>query len=114
LHYLALGVGLSGASQVNARILDRVYIYFQKRNGGVGRPEFRLREFCHMYFSCAKDICCGLASMVPGTICLPLGLLITGWAVEKHVFWLVPDIVSQHYLLLRGRQIFKTGSRVSL
>jgi hypothetical protein len=45
LHYLALGVGLSGASQVNARMLDRVYIHFQRKNGGVGRPEFRLREF---------------------------------------------------------------------
>jgi hypothetical protein len=44
LHYLALGVGLSGASQVNARLLDRVYLYFAGRNGGRGRPEFRLRE----------------------------------------------------------------------
>ncbi|KIM73432.1 hypothetical protein PILCRDRAFT_829167 [Piloderma croceum F 1598] len=74
LHYLALGVGLSGASQVNARTLDKVYGYFKSKNGGVGRPEFRL------------------PSMVPGTICLPIGLLITGWSVQKRVFWLVPDI----------------------
>jgi hypothetical protein len=74
LHYLAIGVGLSGASQVNARMLDKVYVYFQKKNGGAGRPEFRL------------------PSMVPGTIFLPLGLLMTGWTVEKHVFWFVPDI----------------------
>lgn len=44
LHYLALGVGLSGASQVNARMLDKVYGWFKDRNGGVGKPEFRLRE----------------------------------------------------------------------
>jgi hypothetical protein len=44
LHYLALGIGLWGASQINARLLDTVYVYFQKKNGGVGKPEFRLRE----------------------------------------------------------------------
>jgi hypothetical protein len=32
--------------------------------------------------------------MVPGTICLPIGLLIAGWSVEYKVFWAVPDIVS--------------------
>jgi hypothetical protein len=74
LHYLALGVGLSSASQIAARLLDAVYMHFKKKNGGVGRPEFRL------------------PSMIPGTIFLPLGLLITGWTVEKRVFWFVPDI----------------------
>jgi hypothetical protein len=45
LHYLALGVGLSGASQLNARTLDKVYVYFKNKNGGVGRPEYRLRGY---------------------------------------------------------------------
>lgn len=44
LHYIALGVGLSGASQLNARFMDRIYIHYKKRNNGVGEPEFRLRE----------------------------------------------------------------------
>ena len=44
LHYLALGIGLSGASQINARLLDRVYKYFKEKNGGEGKPEYRLRE----------------------------------------------------------------------
>ena len=44
LHYIALGVGLSLASQLNARFLDRIYIYYKNKNGGVGEPEFRLRE----------------------------------------------------------------------
>ena len=35
-----------------------------------------------------------IAPMVPGTILLPIGLLITGWTVQNKVFWLVPDIVS--------------------
>ena len=34
LNYIALGVGLTGASQVNTRMLDGIYKYFTKRNGG--------------------------------------------------------------------------------
>jgi hypothetical protein len=44
LHYIALGVGLTTASQVNARLMDSIYVYLSKKHGGVGRPEFRLRE----------------------------------------------------------------------
>jgi hypothetical protein len=44
LHYIALGVGLTGASQINARAIDKVYIYLRSKNGGVGKPEFRLRS----------------------------------------------------------------------
>jgi hypothetical protein len=43
LHYLALGIGLSGASQLNAATMDRIYQWFSKRNGGEGKPEYRLR-----------------------------------------------------------------------
>lgn len=74
LHYLALGLGLFLASQVNSRTLDGVYIYLKKRNNGVGRPEFRL------------------PSAVPGTILTPVGLLMTGWSVQARVHWIVPDI----------------------
>ena len=44
LHYIALGIGLTLASQSNARYMDRVYIHFKRKNGGVGEPEFRLRR----------------------------------------------------------------------
>ncbi|KAI0338723.1 MFS polyamine transporter [Trametopsis cervina] len=74
LHYLALGVGLSVASQVNARYMDRIYRHFAKRNGGVGMPEYRL------------------PSMIPGTVCLPIGLFITGWTARADIHWIVPDI----------------------
>ncbi|KAI0002444.1 MFS polyamine transporter [Russula compacta] len=74
LHYLALGIGLTGASQINARIIDRVYVLLKSRNGGVGKPEFRL------------------LNIVPGTIFLPIGLLIMGWSAQERVFWLVPDV----------------------
>lgn len=44
LHYIALGVGLTLASQINARFMDRVYIHYKKKNADVGEPEFRIRE----------------------------------------------------------------------
>lgn len=44
LHYIALGIGLTLASQINARMLDKIYVHFKNRNGGVGEPEFRLRK----------------------------------------------------------------------
>ncbi|TFK47476.1 MFS general substrate transporter [Heliocybe sulcata] len=74
LNYIAIGVGLTGASQINARLLDKIYAYFTKRNGGAGRPEYRL------------------PSMVPGTIFLPIGLFLTGWTARKDIHWIVPDI----------------------
>jgi hypothetical protein len=43
LHYIALGLGLGLSSQINARFMDRIYIHFKTKNGGVGEPEFRLR-----------------------------------------------------------------------
>lgn len=51
LHYLALGIGLTGASQINARMLDKIYKYFSAKNGGIGRPEFRLRASSLIYVS---------------------------------------------------------------
>lgn len=45
LHYIALGLGLSLASQINARYIDRIYIYFKNKNDDVGEPEFRLRKY---------------------------------------------------------------------
>ncbi|KAM5544558.1 hypothetical protein V8D89_001456 [Ganoderma adspersum] len=74
LHYLALGVGLTGASQINARMLDRMYRYFMEKNGGEGKPEYRL------------------PSMIPGTFMLPIGLLITGWTARSDIPWIAPDI----------------------
>lgn len=74
LNYIALGVGLTGASQINARLMDKIYVYYTNKNGGKGRPEYRL------------------PSMLPGTICLPIGLFLTGWTARADVHWIVPDI----------------------
>ncbi|KAI0820695.1 MFS polyamine transporter [Trametes gibbosa] len=74
LHYLALGIGSVLMSQINARLLDTSYKRFCKRNGGVGKPEFRL------------------PSLVPGSIMLPMGLFIVGWTARADVHWIAPDI----------------------
>jgi len=45
LHYIALGIGLTGAAQLNSRTMDRIYLILKERYGeGKGRPEFRVRE----------------------------------------------------------------------
>lgn len=43
LHYIALGLGLSVISQINAHFVDAVYKHLCAKNDGVGKPEFRLR-----------------------------------------------------------------------
>src|ERR1700761_4067626 len=43
LHYIAFGIGLVAALQINGRYLDIIYKYYKERHGGVGKPEYRLR-----------------------------------------------------------------------
>ncbi|KAG2753484.1 MFS general substrate transporter [Suillus brevipes Sb2] len=74
LHYIALGIGVTGASQLNAKTMDKVYVYFKNKHGGVAKPEFRL------------------PAMVPGSVLLPIGCLIVGWTSEAHTHWIAPDI----------------------
>ncbi|KAM5541894.1 hypothetical protein V8D89_004623 [Ganoderma adspersum] len=74
LQYISLGIGLTVASQFNARLLDIVYRRLKAKNGGVGEPEFRL------------------PCIFPGTILLPVGLLIAGWGAQARTHWIVPDI----------------------
>lgn len=74
LNYLALGIGLISASQINARVVDRAYKYLSKKNGGDGKPEYRL------------------PTMMPASIVLPIGLFITGWTATARTHWIGPDI----------------------
>ncbi|KAK7062701.1 hypothetical protein VNI00_000189 [Paramarasmius palmivorus] len=74
LNYIALGLGLSGASQLNARYMDKIYVYFKNKNDGVGRPEFRVPP------------------MFLGALLTPIGLLLSGWAAEEKLHWIVTDI----------------------
>ncbi|KAG2356048.1 hypothetical protein BDR07DRAFT_1301433 [Suillus spraguei] len=74
LHYIALGVGMIGAAQINAKTMDKIYVHFKTKNGGVAKPEFRL------------------PAMVPGSVLVPIGCLIVGWTSEIHTHWIAPDI----------------------
>ncbi|KAH8077750.1 MFS polyamine transporter [Cristinia sonorae] len=74
IHYLALGVGLVGGSQLIAYYQDKIYNRLQKKNDDIGKPEFRL------------------PMMFPGSFMLPIGLFLTGWTARANVHWIVPDI----------------------
>lgn len=92
LNYIGLGIGLSFASQLNARYMDKIYIYLKNRNpikdkdgNGIGQPEFRV------------------PSMFLGSLMLPIGLLLSGWAAQERVHWVVTDIVGGPFELIRPR-----------
>ena len=97
LHYIALGIGLSAASQFNVRYMDRIYIHFKNKNGGVGEPEFRLRQLgfssVPLFRPAYVAIWVNSASMIPGTVLLPIGLLLTGWSAHNKLHWIAADIV---------------------
>lgn len=65
-------------------MLDRVYQYYKRKNGGIGRPEYRL------------------VNVIPGTFLLPIGLFIAGWGAQEKAFWLVPDIVGMVIIVYVG------------
>ncbi|TFY76491.1 hypothetical protein EWM64_g7523 [Hericium alpestre] len=44
LHYIALGGELFAATQVGARMMDRLYAKLSAKNGGIGKPEFRAAD----------------------------------------------------------------------
>ena len=72
LTYLGIGIGmfcgLLGFSGVSDRIVKRM------SKGGVMKPEYRLPP------------------MIPGAVCVPIGLFIYGWTADKHTFWIAPII----------------------
>ncbi|THU89222.1 MFS polyamine transporter [Dendrothele bispora CBS 962.96] len=74
LNYIALGSGNVFASFLNSGTMDKIYQYYKTRNGGIGEPEFRV------------------PTIVPGTILLPLGILMAGWGAQNHAHWIVVDI----------------------
>lgn len=42
LGYIALGLGITTVSQLNGFAMDKVYKYLSDKNGGKGKPEYRL------------------------------------------------------------------------
>ncbi|ORY46788.1 MFS general substrate transporter [Rhizoclosmatium globosum] len=74
LHYLALAVGLVIGSQLSGPLLDKISKVLQKRYNTPHKPEYRL------------PIC------IPGSVLLPIGLFLYGWAAENTLHWIWLDI----------------------
>ena len=73
LNYTSLGIGLFIGTQTCAPLQDRIYRVLKKRHG-VGKPEFRV------------------PLMIPGALCVPIGLFIYGWSAQAKTHWIVPNI----------------------
>jgi multidrug resistance protein len=82
LNYISLGIGFFLGTQICAPLQDRIYRALKARNGGVGRPEFRV------------------PLMIPGAVLVPVGLFLYGWTAEYKTHWIFPNI---------GAAIFSAG-----
>jgi MFS family permease len=74
LHYLALAVGYTIAAQGGARVTDRIWKRLKEKAGGQTAPEYRV------------------PLMIPGILCVPVGLIWYGWAAQAKTHWVVVDI----------------------
>ncbi|CZR69920.1 related to multidrug resistant protein [Phialocephala subalpina] len=72
LTFLGLGVGTIIGVVVIGGTADRIYIYYEKKNNGVGKPEYRLP---------AMIVCC---------LCVPVGLFWYGWSAQARAHFIVP------------------------
>lgn len=73
-------------------MIDRLYTLLKNRNNGVGEPEFRVRAYPLQLHIKYTLIFLSVASMLPGAIIMPLGLLLSGWAAQTHLHWAVTDV----------------------
>lgn len=102
LNYLSLALGFCLATQICAPTNDivcsapiahvlanenQVYSRLKRRNGNVGRPEFRI------------------PLLVPGVLLIPIGLLWYGWSVESRLHWMMPNF---------GAFLFGSGVVISM
>lgn len=74
LNYISLGIGFFIGTQVSAPLQDRIYRALKARNGGIGKPEFRV------------------PLMIPGAVLVPIGFFWYGWSAEAHTHWIMPNI----------------------
>lgn len=73
LNYLSLAIGCFAGIFLQLKMVDRVYGALKSRNGGVGRPEFRM------------------PSLAIGSVVLTVGLFWYGWSIGR-AHWIMPDI----------------------
>ncbi|KAK9437857.1 Major facilitator superfamily domain, general substrate transporter [Metarhizium brunneum] len=73
LNYLSIAIGCFVGIFLQLKMVDRVYGALKSRNGGVGRPEFRM------------------PSLAIGSVVLTVGLFWYGWSIGR-AHWIMPDI----------------------
>ncbi|KAE9976393.1 hypothetical protein EG327_008146 [Venturia inaequalis] len=86
LHYIGLGIGLFLGSQITAPLSDRIYKKLKHRNGGIGKPEFRV------------------PLMFVGAAITPMALFWYGWSAQARTHWIVPTI---------GAGVFAAGTIIN-
>jgi len=74
LNYISIAAGCGIATVIYSMTIDRIYRALSNRNGGQGKPEFRIPV------------------MVPSTFLIGIGLFWYGWSAEANLHWIMPDI----------------------
>jgi len=76
LAYLGPGIGFITSTVICARSIDKIYRHLKEKNGGEGKPEYRI------------------PMMFIGSAILPIGLFWYGWSADKGIHWIMPLIGS--------------------
>ncbi|KUJ21667.1 synaptic vesicle transporter [Mollisia scopiformis] len=74
LNYVSIATSSGLATVIYSMTIDRIYRILSSRNGGQGKPEFRIPV------------------MVPGTLLLGIGLFWYGWSADAVLHWIMPNI----------------------
>ncbi|GJC81560.1 efflux pump vrtL [Colletotrichum liriopes] len=74
LNYISIAISSGLATAIYTMTIDRIYRAMSRRNGGQGKPEFRIPV------------------MVPGTLLLGVGLFWYGWSAKAILHWIMPNI----------------------
>ncbi|KAI0091946.1 multidrug resistance protein 4 [Irpex rosettiformis] len=74
LCYIGLGFGFVLATIIGASVADKVYHSLSIRNGGKGKPEFRV------------------PALIFGSFFVPVGLFWYGWSAQAKIHWIMPII----------------------
>lgn len=72
LTYLGIGIGSILGLLVVGSISDPILRRLSAKNGGVAKPEFRLPP------------------LIPGAVCIPIGLFWYGWTAETNQHYILP------------------------
>lgn len=98
LHYIAVAVGATIASQGGGRLMDLIYKRLLTAKSIVQRPPTECQGERASHAPPTPEFRVPLLAL--GSIALPIGLLWTGWSAEAKLTWIVVDI---------GACIFTTG-----